>query len=108
MDPPGPERPARNAQRFATAAERATVGAGRIRPQPAAPMKRKIIPRETPTEAQIQHAAYLLWLEEGRPEGRDLEHWLAAKEMLTHRHGRDASTRHRAIELPAAAAETLN
>jgi hypothetical protein len=57
-------------------------------------MKRK--PAATvppPSEAEIQHAAYLLWIENGRPEGRDLEHWLTAKEMLCHRHGRDAKTR---------------
>ncbi len=41
-----------------------------------------------PTEAEIQHAAYLLWIEDGRPEGRDLAHWLAAKELLRHHHGR--------------------
>ena len=41
-----------------------------------------------PTEAEIQHAAYLLWVEEGRPEGRDLAHWLAAKEFLPHHPGR--------------------
>jgi hypothetical protein len=40
-----------------------------------------------PTEAEIQHAAYLLWIEEGQPEGCDLAHWLAAKELLRHRHG---------------------
>lgn len=37
-----------------------------------------------PTESDIQHAAYLLWIEEGRPDGRDFEHWLAAKEILRH------------------------
>ena len=59
-----------------------------------------------PTEAEIQHAAYMLWVEEGRPEGCDLEHWHAAKEMLCHRHGRDAQTRRRAPEIakPAPAA----
>jgi hypothetical protein len=57
-------------------------------------MKRTAIPTPyEPTEQEIQHAAYLLWVENGRPEGCDLEHWLAAKEMLCHRHGRDASTR---------------
>jgi hypothetical protein len=56
-----------------------------------------------PTEQEIQHAAYLLWIENGRPEGRDLEHWLAAKEMLCHRHGRDASTRRPAPEIAAPA-----
>lgn len=52
-----------------------------------------------PTEAEIQHAAYLLWIENGRPEGRDLEHWLEAKELLCHRHGRDARTRRKAPEI---------
>ena len=52
-----------------------------------------------PSESEIQHAAYLIWLEDGQPEGRDLEHWLTAKEMLCHRHGRDATTRQKAIEV---------
>jgi hypothetical protein len=67
-------------------------------------MKRKKAPvlRE-PTEAEIQHAAYLLWIENGRPEGRDLEHWLAAREMLCHRRGRDAMTGRRALEIAAPA-----
>jgi hypothetical protein len=65
------------------------------------PMKTTTLaPVTEPTEAEIQHAAYLLWVENGRPEGRDLEHWLAAKEMLCHRHGRDASTRQPVPELP--------
>jgi len=37
-----------------------------------------------PTEPEIQHAAFLLWEEQGRPAGRDLEIWLAAKERLKH------------------------
>jgi hypothetical protein len=37
-----------------------------------------------PTELEIQHAAFLLWEEQGRPAGRDLEIWLAAKERLKH------------------------
>jgi hypothetical protein len=56
-------------------------------------------PAKEPTEMEIQHAAYLLWIENGRPEGRDLEHWLAAKEMLCHRHGRDSKTSRRAVEI---------
>ena len=50
------------------------------------------VPSE-PTEADIQHEAYLLWIEEGRPEGRDEEHWFAARELLRHRHGRAAGSR---------------
>lgn len=67
-------------------------------------MKTKIPHADSrPTEAEIQHAAYLIWVEEGRPEGRDFEHWLAAREMLCHRHGRDAQTRRRALEIAAPA-----
>ena len=29
----------------------------------------------TSKEARIRQQAYLVWLEEGRPEGRDKEHW---------------------------------
>ena len=38
-----------------------------------------------PPEAAIQHTAHFLWLEEGRPAGRDLDLWLRAKEILRHR-----------------------
>ena len=38
-----------------------------------------------PSDQEIQHAAYYLWQEEGRPVHRDLEIWLAAKEHLKHR-----------------------
>ena len=30
----------------------------------------------------IQARAYLIWVEEGRPDGRDVEHWLRACEEL--------------------------
>jgi len=50
-------------------------------------------PVPEPTEAEIQHTAYLLWLESGQVPGRDLDNWLAAKELLRHHHGRDASTK---------------
>ncbi len=56
-------------------------------------------------EAEIQHAAYLLWIEEGRPEGRDLDHWIAAKELLRHHHGRSIARTRRPpakSEIPAA------
>lgn len=53
---------------------------------------RTAIHHPEPTEEEIQHAAYLQWIEEGRPEGCDLKHWLAAREMLLHRHGRDSHT----------------
>jgi hypothetical protein len=91
----------RFAHTSATGAEREFLQWIRIiHPEIGLPMKTKnIIPTPEPTEAEIQHAAYLLWVEDGRPEGRDLEHWLTAKEMLCHRHGRDATTRGRAPEI---------
>ena len=36
-------------------------------------------------EEDIQKCAYFLWQEEGCPTGRDLDLWLAAKELLRHR-----------------------
>ncbi|MGE3874386.1 MAG: DUF2934 domain-containing protein [Parvibaculaceae bacterium] len=34
------------------------------------------------TEDRIRERAYLLWLEEGQPEGKDAEHWKRARELL--------------------------
>lgn len=34
-------------------------------------------------EAKVAEAAYLMWLDEGRPHGRDAAHWLAAIDALT-------------------------
>ncbi|MBE7539470.1 MAG: DUF2934 domain-containing protein [Opitutaceae bacterium] len=42
-----------------------------------------------PSEQDIQDAAYQLWIEAGRPDGRDLEHWHVARERLRHHHGHD-------------------
>lgn len=36
----------------------------------------------THDEAAIREAAFYIWLEEGRPEGRDLAHWDAARARL--------------------------
>jgi hypothetical protein len=35
-----------------------------------------------PTEDEIREHAYQLWLQNGQPEGRDLEHWFSAREAL--------------------------
>ena len=35
------------------------------------------------TDEQIRETAYLIWLDEGQPEGRDTQHWLQAAELLT-------------------------
>ena len=34
-------------------------------------------------DAQIRETAYLFWLDEGQPEGRDQDHWLKAIDALT-------------------------
>ncbi len=36
-------------------------------------------------EEQVRHEAYRLWQQEGCPEGREIDHWLAAKEIVHHR-----------------------
>jgi len=41
-----------------------------------------------PTEREIQEQAYHLWIEGGCLEGVELDNWLAAEELLRHRHGR--------------------
>lgn len=33
-------------------------------------------------DAKIRETAYLFWLDEGQPEGRDKEHWLKAIDAL--------------------------
>lgn len=48
-------------------------------------------PRVDPAES-IRHEAYLLWQREGCPPGRELDHWMAAQELVRHRtHGRPAA-----------------
>lgn len=36
-------------------------------------------------EREIRRIAYALWMEEGQPDGRDREHWEAAKAIWTFR-----------------------
>ncbi len=49
------------------------------------------------TEEQIRELAHSIWEEEGRPEGKDLEHYFRAKKILE---DRESS---RVIELAAPA-----
>jgi hypothetical protein len=45
-------------------------------------------PNEQWTHDDIAFAAYCLWENEGRPQGRDWEHWFRAEDLLkqsTHR-----------------------
>jgi hypothetical protein len=48
-----------------------------------------------PTEEQIKELAHALWEEEGRPEGKDVEHYFRAKQILEERE------KTRVIELPS-------
>jgi hypothetical protein len=50
---------------------------------------------------EIRKIAYALWIEEGQPEGRDREHWEAAKEIWAFR-----SHDHARSDTEAPAAET--
>jgi hypothetical protein len=51
-------------------------------------MRKKLpIPVPMPTRAlplreEIEHRAYEIWEREGRPAGRDIEHWFAAERQL--------------------------
>jgi hypothetical protein len=36
----------------------------------------------TSKEERIRHQAYRLWVAEGRPEGRDREHWEEAEQII--------------------------
>ncbi len=42
-------------------------------------------PRREPTHDEIALCAMNLWEAEGRPQGRDLEHWLQAEARLRQR-----------------------
>lgn len=56
-----------------------------------------------PTEEEIRHTAFFLWEMQGKPAGRDLEIWLAAKERLKHalpRPGRDPFRQRNAAHRP--------
>lgn len=37
------------------------------------------------TQHEIRKIAYALWIKDGQPEGRDREHWEAAKEIWAFR-----------------------
>jgi hypothetical protein len=85
---PPPARFPRNAHGVATVAQRNPAAAPMLgaNHHKEANMKTTVTPLPEPTESEIQHAAYYLWLENGKPEGCDLETWFAAKELLRHRH----------------------
>lgn len=56
-------------------------------------MSAKIVPSvERPSHDRIAEAAYHIWLKEGRPDGRDLEHWTQAETQLIADRMQEAAT----------------
>jgi hypothetical protein len=51
-----------------------------------------------PTREQIAALAHAIWIDRGRPEGRDVDHWLEAERQLT---GGEVRPTMAADELPA-------
>ena len=45
------------------------------------------------TEEQIRDLAYAIWEQEGRPEGKDLEYYFRAKQMLEEQEAASSSTK---------------
>ena len=45
------------------------------------------------TEEQIRELAYAIWEQEGRPEGKDLEYYFRAKQMLEEREAASSSAK---------------
>jgi hypothetical protein len=37
-----------------------------------------------PTSEEIAVVAYAIWEQEGRPDGRDVDHWLRAETQIRH------------------------
>ena len=51
-------------------------------------------PKETrlsvrPTRDEIARNAYLIYVQQGRPQGRDVQHWLEAEAQMTERRSDD-------------------
>lgn len=40
---------------------------------------------QEPAADQVAHEAYLLWLADGQPVGKDVEHWLVAEQIVRSR-----------------------
>jgi hypothetical protein len=64
-------------------------------------------PEHEPTEAEIQKAAYYLYLESGCIPGHEIDHWLAAKELLRHHHGRDGGRSRRPFSFSPSQTSTI-
>lgn len=57
-----------------------------VAPQQVIPMPEPVpvqrVIRKAATRKQIEQEAYYIWIEEGRPSGREMDHWLAAERRL--------------------------
>lgn len=42
-----------------------------------------------PTEAEVRERAHAIWLAEGMPEGREVDHWMRARRELEREAGLD-------------------
>jgi hypothetical protein len=57
------------------------------------PTSTATMPPQPSPEQAIRERAYAIWEEEGRPEGRDVDHWLPAEaEIAPKVHSRVADT----------------
>ncbi|MDP9291019.1 MAG: DUF2934 domain-containing protein [Verrucomicrobiota bacterium] len=57
------------------------------------PMDRyDFLPHDSLTENEVAVCAYLIWLNEGQPEGRGLEHWAQAEAQLLAAHAHEGWT----------------
>ncbi len=43
--------------------------------------------KRAPTEEQVRERAHAIWLAEGMPEGREVDHWLRARRELERKAG---------------------
>jgi hypothetical protein len=68
-------------------------------------MPHKLLAREAimPTEEQIKQLAHSLWEQEGRPEGRDMDHYLTAKHILEEQEAAQKPARARRTAAPKSA-----
>lgn len=74
ITPPAPKKP------------RAAAKPRTAKVEPAAKKKVATTPVVTePSQEQVAEEAYLLWLSEGQPQGRDVEHWLVAEQIVRSR-----------------------
>lgn len=55
-----------------------------------------------PTEQELREAAYYLWEQEGRPDGKDFDHWIRANAELGRAAAVSKATKSAADKSPAA------